>query len=45
MVQALIKEGNADVNKTDNDGMTALMLATKYGHDEIVHILMKEGQY
>ena len=45
VVKALINEGNADVKKTNNYGRTALIIATEYHHDEVVQILMKEGQY
>jgi len=41
-VQALVAHG-ADVNAKNNDGDTALMLAKKKGHKEIVRILKEAG--
>jgi ankyrin repeat protein len=36
----LLLEAEADVNKADNDGLTALMLAAKHGHTDIVNVLL-----
>ena len=41
-VQLLLDAG-ADVNTKDSLGQTALILATKFGHPEIVQILMEAG--
>ena len=41
-VHALLAEG-ADVNAKDNDGNTALMIAKKRGHKEIVRVLKEAG--
>ena len=35
-VFALIKKGNADMNKSDNNGRTALMKASNWGHDVVI---------
>ena len=39
MATALIAAGSVDVNAADNDGKTALMLATREGHTETVTAL------
>jgi ankyrin repeat protein len=41
-VQALL-EGGADVNAKDDDGQTALTVATQAGHTEIAEMLKKAG--
>ena len=41
-VQALLAQG-ADVNNTDNEGRTALMVAALRGHTEIVQSLLEQG--
>ena len=41
-IEAAIKNG-ANVNAKYNDGMTALMLAARYGHAEIAELLLKYG--
>ena len=40
-VRILLAEGHASVNQTRlNDGVTALMIATKDGYAEVVHLLL-----
>ena len=36
-------EKEADVNAKDNEGRTALMAASNYGHTEIVSMLLEMG--
>ena len=42
VVRALV-EASADMNLTDNDGRTALMLAADWGHVEVVRLLVDAG--
>ena len=42
-VQALIKVGNADINKSNNIGVTALLYASNNGHGAVVNLLLKQG--
>ena len=44
VVNTLIKEGKADVNKAEKDGFAALYVASFYGHDTVVNTLIKEGK-
>ncbi len=37
----LLLENGADVNKSNNNGWTALMFANQYGYTEIVKLLTK----
>ena len=39
----LINDGNVEVNAKQNQQITALMLAAKRGHSEIVNILISKG--
>jgi hypothetical protein len=39
-IVAFLLEKGIDINQTDQDGWTALMLASEYGHEEIVKILL-----
>ena len=41
IAKALINEGKADVNLTDNDGETALMMASRRGCSVLVSALLK----
>ena len=41
-MEALIQAG-ADVDKAMNNGFTALMLASQYGHGAIVEVLLQAG--
>jgi ankyrin repeat protein len=41
-VRSLLDAG-AEVNATDDDGFTALLLASTWGHPEVVHLLIKAG--
>ena len=41
-VQQLV-EGGADIDETDDEGITALMLASLQGHYEIVVYLVEHG--
>jgi ankyrin repeat protein len=41
-VQTLLVQG-ADLNATDNDGLTALMWAAKHCHIDIVQLLLAKG--
>lgn len=36
-------DGGADVNRSDPDGMTALMMAAGYGNDDMVTLLLSRG--
>ena len=38
----LIKKNIWDVNETDSAGMTPLIWATRYGHEEVVRLLLQE---
>jgi hypothetical protein len=42
VVQCLVKELGADVNKAGTDGGTALCIAAQEGHLEVVQCLVKE---
>jgi ankyrin repeat protein len=42
IVQALLNKG-ADVNAKANNGVTALMLASQNGHQEVKELLIKAG--
>jgi ankyrin repeat protein len=39
----LITEGNAEVNKADNDGRTPLFVAAQRGHAQVVKLLLTVG--
>ena len=43
IMDSLLKIDKWDLNATDQDGRTALMCATKIGHDAIVKVLLEEG--
>ena len=42
VVTTLVEDGNADVNKADDYGWTALMFASQNGHAAIVTTKSKE---
>ena len=39
----MLDEGRADVNQTDSDGFSALMISASVGHEKIVQELIKRG--
>ena len=43
MVRSLISSPGADVNATDERGSTPLLEAARYGHDDIVRVLIAAG--
>ena len=43
IAKVLIKADKSTVNQTDFDGKSALILASLYGHNEIVRLLLKNG--
>ena len=42
MIQ-MLDEGRSDVNQTDSDGFSALMISASEGHEKIVEELIKRG--
>jgi len=42
-VQEILKKRKVNINKKDEDGRTALMLASEYGHIEVVKSLLANG--
>lgn len=39
----MLDEGRSDVNQTDSDGFSALMISASVGHEKIVEELIKRG--
>lgn len=44
LIQFLIQEGQAEVNRADFQGYTAVMHASKEGHLQAVKVLIEKGQ-
>lgn len=44
LVQFLIQEGQAEVNRVDAQGHTAVMHASQEGHLPVVKVLIEKGQ-
>ncbi len=42
-VKALLSGQGVDVNATDNNGNTALLEAARFGHDDVVRVLLTAG--
>ena len=40
-VKSLLDEGRANINQTDSDGFSALMIAASEGHEELVRELIR----
>ena len=43
IVSLLLEKGRADVDKRNEDGKTALALATENGHEDVVKVLLRRG--
>ena len=43
VVQTLLKDGNADANKANNNGETALFFASKHSHGPVIKTLTEKG--